>query len=250
MGCMEIGVAVAFFVAGTVKGIAGMGLPTVALGLLGLMMPMFTAATLLVVPSLATNTAQCAGPYFRRLARFLSPMWLGIVIGTIFTPFPKLATAGGAARIGLGILLVVYSVYGLARPAFRLRLGPRPMLAASSVVGLVTGAMAAATGVNFFPMIIFLQSLHLERDEMVQALGLSFAVSTVSLAVSLGFRASWDAATSLAGLLALVSAFAGMAIGARLRRRTPAASFRKLLFVMFGILGTVMIGFEVGGSRG
>ncbi|HBY6961244.1 TPA: hypothetical protein MI551_14190 [Klebsiella pneumoniae] len=44
-----------FIAAGLVKGVTGMGLPTVAMGLLGLLMPPQAAAALLVLPSLLTN---------------------------------------------------------------------------------------------------------------------------------------------------------------------------------------------------
>src|SRR5450631_1622372 len=57
-----------FVLAGGVKGVTGMGLPTVAMSLLGLWMTPVQAAAVLVVPSLATNLAQCRGPYLPRLA--------------------------------------------------------------------------------------------------------------------------------------------------------------------------------------
>ena len=47
-----------FIAAGLVKGVTGMGLPTVAMGLLGLLMPPQAAAALLVLPSLLTNLWQ------------------------------------------------------------------------------------------------------------------------------------------------------------------------------------------------
>jgi uncharacterized membrane protein YfcA len=238
-------VAVAFFLAGLVKGISGMGLPTVAIGLLGVVMTPATAAALLVIPSLVTNVAQCFGKSFRRITGLLWPMWVGIVLGALFTPFPTLSTAGASARIGLGVVLLLYCTYGLARPAYHLRLPRGWMLLVAFVVGCGTGFMAAATGVFFFPMVVFLQMLDFDKDEMVQALGISFVVGTVSLAGSLGWGVSWNAAWSVPGVLALVFAFAGMALGARVRNRIPATTFRKLLFIVFGILGAVMISREV-----
>jgi uncharacterized membrane protein YfcA len=238
-------VVVAFFLAGLVKGISGMGLPTVAIGLLGVVMTPATAAALLVIPSLVTNVAQCLGQHLRRITALLWPMWIGIVLGALFSPFPKLASGGASARIGLGLVLLVYSAYGLARPAMRISLRPGWLRVTAFLVGCATGFMAAATGVFFFPMVVFLQMLDMDKDEMVQALGISFVVSTVSLAGSLGWHTSWQAAWSVAGALALVFAFAGMAIGARLRDRIPATTFRKLLFIVFAILGAVMIGKEV-----
>ena len=46
---------VVFLVAGWVKGVVGMGLPTVAMGALGLVIAPVQAAALLVVPSLVTK---------------------------------------------------------------------------------------------------------------------------------------------------------------------------------------------------
>ena len=56
-------VTLIFISAGMVKGITGMGLPTVAMGLLGSMMPLSMAVSLLFIPALVTNLWQLgAGP--------------------------------------------------------------------------------------------------------------------------------------------------------------------------------------------
>ena len=47
-----------FLLAGLVKGVIGMGLPTVAMGLLALVLPPAEAAAIVVVPSLVTNVWQ------------------------------------------------------------------------------------------------------------------------------------------------------------------------------------------------
>ncbi|RUZ51274.1 sulfite exporter TauE/SafE family protein, partial [Mesorhizobium sp. M7A.F.Ca.CA.004.05.2.1] len=47
-----------FLAAGFVKGVVGMGLPTVAMGLLAVTMPPAQAAALLLSPSLVTNLWQ------------------------------------------------------------------------------------------------------------------------------------------------------------------------------------------------
>ncbi|MDR6287867.1 putative membrane protein YfcA [Inquilinus ginsengisoli] len=65
-------IALTFLLAGFVKGVLGLGLPTVAMGLLGLAMAPAQAAALLVVPSLVTNLWQLfAGPRFGGLLRRL-----------------------------------------------------------------------------------------------------------------------------------------------------------------------------------
>ncbi|MBF3247578.1 sulfite exporter TauE/SafE family protein, partial [Pseudomonas aeruginosa] len=57
---------------------------------------------------------------------------------------------------------------------------------AGPLVGLATGALTAVTGVFVIPAVPYLGALGLQRDELVQALGLSFSASTLALAVTLG----------------------------------------------------------------
>jgi uncharacterized membrane protein YfcA len=246
--CMDFlllsGIAATFFVAGATKGIAGMGLPTVSMGLLGLFMPPAAGAALLVLPSLLTNVLQCLGRHFLAVSSVLWPMWLGIVAGALLTPLPSLSSGAATVRIGLGALLIAYAAYGLARPTLRIRLSPAAALVASLAVGLPTGALTAATGVFMVPMVMYLQMLDFEKERMVQALGLSFTVCTLALGASLGWAASWRALSSVEGSLALVCAFAGMGAGVRMRSRIPAAAFRTLVFSVFGMLGMALIAKE------
>lgn len=65
---------VVFLMAGCLKGVIGMGLPTMAMALLGLVMPTYEAAALLVIPAFVTNLWQfLAGPGAIGLVRRL---WL------------------------------------------------------------------------------------------------------------------------------------------------------------------------------
>ena len=92
-------VASVFVAAGLVKGVSGMGLPTLSMALLGLFMPPAAAAALMVLPSLATNLSQCTGPYVRTLAQRLWPRWVGLVVVTVFSPTPDLGGSGAHARL-------------------------------------------------------------------------------------------------------------------------------------------------------
>ncbi|MGY8526810.1 sulfite exporter TauE/SafE family protein [Paracidovorax citrulli] len=226
-----------FLLAGFVKGVVGMGLPTVAVGLLGVVMSPGHAAALLVAPSMVTNVVQIStGGRLRELVARLWPMFVGIVVGTI--AIGMLAPPGQVrhASAALGAALILYAVVGLASwqmavPAAAERwLGP--------VIGLVTGAVTAVTGVFVLPAVPYLQGLGLGRDHLVQALGLSFTVSTVALAVTLSMGGVlWQPAVLVASLAALVPALAGMWLGQRLRHRIPPARFRRVFFVGLLLLG-------------
>lgn len=234
-------IAVVFLAAGAVKGISGMGLPTFSVALLGLFMPAATAATLMLLPSLLTNIAQCIGPHARALARRLWPMWLMLAAATVFSPLPDLGSAGAGARLTLGTVLVVYGLWGLARAAL-----PDPGRFArplGGVAGALSGLLTAATGVFVMPMVPYLQSLRLEKDVMIQALGLSFLVATLALALRLGPLAVLSgAAVPLAGhAIALGAAFTGLWLGSVLRRRLPLLVFQRALYSVFIALGALML---------
>src|SRR3990167_7176669 len=109
-------VVVVFVLAGGVKGVTGMGLPTVAVSLLGLWMPPVQAAALLVIPSLATNIAQCRGPHLRSLVSRLWPGWLAIAIVTLSAPGLGDAVSVQTTKGWLGGILMAYGIWGLWRP--------------------------------------------------------------------------------------------------------------------------------------
>jgi uncharacterized membrane protein YfcA len=229
-----------FFLAGMVKGLLGLGLPTVAMGLLGLAMPPVQAAALLLVPSLVTNVWQLlAGPRFAALVRRLWPMMLAIVIGTLAGSGIITGTVSSAASMALGIALFLYGLVGLLKP--QLRIPPAVELWAGPLVGAVTGVVTGATGVFVIPAVPYIGSLGLDRDDLVQALGLSFTVSTLALAAGLALHGALPLAASGISLLAVLPALVGMWFGGWLRLRVRPETFRRGFFIGLLILGGELI---------
>ncbi|MCP5687837.1 sulfite exporter TauE/SafE family protein, partial [Klebsiella pneumoniae] len=105
------------------------------------------------------------------------------------------------------------------------------------VCGGVTGIVTAATGVFVMPAVPYLQSLGLSRDEMIQALGLSFTVSTVALALGLAGQDALGSQALGASLLMLAPALLGMLAGQWLRQRISAELFKRCFFVGLAALG-------------
>ncbi|MBP3002003.1 sulfite exporter TauE/SafE family protein, partial [Acinetobacter baumannii] len=110
------------------------------------------------------------------------------------------------------------------------------------IIGYIGGAVTVATGVIIIPIVPYLQSLHLKRDELVQALGLTFTVSTICLAVFLHHNPmsgiTLDYRLSFAALLA---ALIGMWIGKKIRYRLNEQIFRRIFFIGLMSLGLYMI---------
>ena len=225
-----------FLLAGMVKGLLGLGLPTVAMGLLGLAMPPVEAAALLLLPSLVTNLWQLlAGPRLGPLARRLWPMMLAVTLATIAGAGLIAGASAPAAGAALGLCLALYGVLGLLKPA--LRLPARAELWAGPLAGATTGLITGATGVFVIPAVPYLGALGLGRDDLVQALGLSFTISTLALAAGLALHGALPLAASGASLLATLPALAGMWLGGQLRRRGGRSRAARAFFIGLLLLG-------------
>lgn len=228
-----------FLAAGIVKGVTGMGLPTLAMGVLGALLSPLAAASLLIVPSMVTNLWQLlAGPRAGALARRLWPMMVASMAGTLLAA-PLMAGGTGGATTVLGLTLLAYALYTLFAPALQVSPVREPWL--TPLVGLITGLIAGATGVFVIPAVPYLQALGLEKDELVQALGMSFTTSTIALAVGLASHHAWQADQLVLSTLAVIPALTGMWAGQVLRRAISPPTFRRWFLIMLVLLGTEML---------
>jgi uncharacterized membrane protein YfcA len=233
-------IGLVFAVAGVAKGVIGLGLPTISMGLLAITMPPVQAAAILLLPSFVTNVWQMiAGPGLGAVLRRLWPMMLAVCVGT----WAGLGLMTGAtARAGtalLGAALAIYAVMGLAAWRLTVRKAWEPIL--SPLVGAVTGLITAATGVFVIPAVPYLQGIGLEKEELVQALGLSFTVSTLALAVNVGVEGGLQGSLAGSTVVALGLACIGMWIGQAIRMRLSPETFRRWFFAALLLLGLYLV---------
>jgi uncharacterized membrane protein YfcA len=226
----------AFVLAGFVKGVIGMGLPTVAQGLLGLIMTPLQGAAILVIPSVVTNTWQLlAGPSFLHVFK---RMWilLAFICAGIWLGF-GLMSPGNAdfATTALGTVLVIYALLGIFRIQFSVKREMEKWL--SPVIGVVSGLVAAATGIFTVPGVMYVQSMDFSREDLIQALGLMFSISTFALTVNLYRDGAMQLSILPLSLLALAASGVGMAAGTWVRRRITPATFRFVFFWGMLLLG-------------
>lgn len=232
-------IAATFVVAGFVKGVIGLGLPTIAVGILGVVMAPAQAAALLVIPNLVTNGWQLSGPRLKAIALRLWPMLAGTCLGTWAGAGLLEKAKDGSATLWLGVALVLYALVGLKAAKLRVPAAHESWL--GPVVGVLTGISTAATGVFVLPAVPYLQALGFEKEELVQALGLSFIVSTVALAFGLVGAGALDWTVAGGSLLALLPALAGMGAGQAIRQRISAATFKLCFFAGLLALGGYLV---------
>jgi uncharacterized membrane protein YfcA len=228
-----------FLLAGFTKGVIGLGLPTISMGLLAIVLSPVEAAALLILPSLVTNVWQMLdGAHFGKLLRRLWPLNLGVCLGTWAGASFVSGLDGPYGAFALGIALMAYAVSGLAAVTLEVPASAEGWL--GPLAGAVTGAITAATGVFVIPAVPYLQAIGLTRDELVQALGLSFTVSTLALAVTLAGSSGLGADVAWPTLAGVAVALAGMRLGQAVRARLSPQSFRLWFFAGLLALGAYL----------
>lgn len=229
-----------FLLAGAVKGVIGLGLPTVSLALLTVALDLPNAMALLLMPSFVTNVWQSmvggnAKAILYRLWPFLVmatvTVWIGVAALTRLNP--SLLTAL------LGVLLVTYAVVNLS--GIRLTIPTRYEVWAGPLVGSANGVLTGMTGSFVVPGVMFLQAIGLPRDVLIQAMGMLFTASTVALAAGLQQANFVTIEHGILSTAAVLPAIAGMVLGQLVRKRLSEQRFRTVFFAALLILGAYII---------
>lgn len=229
-----------FLLAGTVKGVVGLGLPTVAVGLIVLFYDLHTALVLFLAPTFITNIWQATrGGFGCWLTRRL---WLFFVLvfAMVFVGAQALVQFNmGLLTVILGGSLTFYAVLGMK--GLHLSIARRHEWWAGSVFGMANGISIGMTGTFAVPGIMFLQSIGLKCDQFVQALGILFCTSTLALSLALGNLKFLDEQLGIYSLLAIAPALIGMEFGAKIRKELGEANFRQIFFLANLGLGLLIL---------
>ena len=233
-------IAAILFVAGTTKGMIGIGLPTVAIPLLSIVLPLPTAVAALAIPVLITNLAQAfgadrIGAAFRVLWPILAGTAGGIMIGvrllTSLSP-DILKPVIGVALIGVATLMFL---------APRLHCPDRFATIASPIAGIGSGILGGLAGQSAPIMSLYLLSRGITGNRFVQYCSLYLIFSSIGLTLALGSAGaiSWGGAT--VSTACSIPILLGMWVGRRVRAGIPEALSRKLVLGMVVLGGLSMV---------
>ena len=229
-----------FLLAGTIKGVLGLGLPVVSLACLGSTLGVREALTIMLIPSIATNAYQAlAGPDLRMLVKRLWS-YLGVACIGIWFGVAVLAGARSETLVALlGVSLCLYCAVTLLRPQMPPPGAREPWM--SPLMGGLGGLMFGMTGIMIVPGILYLQTLGLKRDTFVQALGLTFVTITLALGTSLTGRSlmTWDLV--LMSLVALGPTAVGLVLGQRFRHHISEERCRRIFLIALLLIGLDML---------
>ncbi len=241
MEILHIGIILLiFFFAAFMKGITGLGFSTICVPLLTMIVGVKDAISLVLLPSILSNlvTMRTAGQFNVTIKRFW-PLFLATIPGLLAGLY---FLAGSGDELGsaiLGAVLIFYAVFTLLSPELILPKKREKHLYIP--VGLTTGLINGATGSQVMPVLPYLMSLQLERNQFVQALNCSFTLSSLIMIVGMSALSILSFENFLLSLSGGLCVFAGVHMGTIYRNRMPPAVFRNMILVFLILLGVSLI---------
>jgi uncharacterized membrane protein YfcA len=241
-------VAATFAIAGAVKGVIGLGLPTVSLALLTIAFDLPSAMALLLVPSFVTNLWQSV--VGGNAKAILARIWPFLVMATVTV----WVGAAALTRVDLslltallGVLLATYSLVNLV--GLRLTIPARHEIWAGPLIGSANGVLTGMTGSFVVPGVMFLQAIGLSRDMLIQAMGMLFTASTLALAAALQQAKFLTIEHGVLSAAAVLPAIIGMVVGQHIRKRLSEQRFRRVFFISLLVLGAYIIASALGAFK-
>ena len=228
-----------FLLAGFVKGVVGLGLPTISLALLTAFLDLPTAMALLVVPTFCTNIWQgFIGSHLALLSRRLRPLFLAVI--PCVWAGAELSSLFETAILAqfLGGMVVIYAALSTRSVPDSIPLPLQAFL--GPLCGVINGVLTGLTGSLFLPGVMYLHAIGLSRDQLVQAMGLLFALSTLVLGISLQETGRIDAGLWQISSFALLPALFGMHCGKLCRDYLSDDFFRRVF-----LSGLALVGFYI-----
>ncbi|MBU2531512.1 MAG: sulfite exporter TauE/SafE family protein [Alphaproteobacteria bacterium] len=242
-------IAGTFLFAGLVKGVLGLGLPVVVTALLAATLGLKSAIGLMLVPSVVMNVWQAlVGGGFLELLRRLWPLFAMSIAG-IWMGVQILARSDAAVLLSvLAVVLIIYSGWSLARAQVKPPGRWEPIL--TPVIGGLSGMVFGMVGNFMVPGVLYLQALGLGRDRLVQALGMTFVIISLTMMILMSRYSLVNEETLGISAAAMLPALIGMVIGRRMRGWFSEAQFRTLFFVGLMIAGVYMLYVAQAGGAG
>jgi uncharacterized membrane protein YfcA len=171
---------------------------------------------------------------WQRVAPFILGGIVGVPLGAVLLTYLE----ASHVRLGVGVLLVVYSVYGLAKPAFR----PHKAGAATDGgIGFLNGVLGGLTGLPGFIITVWCQMRGWSKDEQRIVFQPVILAGMMLIAVSLGVAGAITTETLKLYALGLPALLAGLWVGFKCYGKLDDATFRKIVLVLLLCSGVALI---------
>jgi len=229
----------AYIIAAAIKGLTGIGFSTSCLPIMALRLDLKVAIPLVIVPSIISNvTIMIQAGSFRDSLRRFWPLYAASVPGLLIGVTILVTINVDVAKIILGLVLVTYSLVALRNTTFTLS-GPGERKL-KIPVGFFTGFINGLTGSQVMPVLPYLMSLNLDKNSFVQAINISFTLSSLVMLFSMGQLGFLSPNTFLIAVGGLLPVLAVVHVCGRLRHHLSRELYRRLVLFFLFIMGFVL----------
>ena len=228
-------VLVAVSVAYLVKGVTGLGGPTIAVPVLAPFMGVEFAVAVIAIPTAFSNLwlvweNRSEAPGMRR---FLLPLLAAGLVGTIVGVWVLVSIDDRIMSIILGVIIFLYIAWYLLSPQARVKDQTAVRLAWPA--GLGGGVLLGSTGIGAPVIATYVHSLRMARSGFVFGVAVPFLVLGLVQITTLVALGGYDQERVVAGLAACIPVLIVTPIGMWIGRRISVGAFQYAVLVILGI---------------
>jgi uncharacterized membrane protein YfcA len=229
-----------FFLGGLVKGTIGVGLPTVTLTLLSFFFDIKDSISFILIPVILTNLVQMLDgkelkSIFQQTKFFLVTSVVFVIPGFLVLR----AINSNTILLILASLLVLNSCLVLFNKIITIK--KHTSFQTQFWIGALTGITTGVTSIYTMPFIFLIQSLKFNKEKLIQLMGLSFFLYSLTQFALFYSFSMINEKVLLFSSVACVPIIFGVISGKYLRKVLSEQAFRLLFNYMLLISGIVII---------
>jgi uncharacterized membrane protein YfcA len=230
----------ALVLSAVIKGSLGMGFSTICLAMLANVVELKTAISIVVLPSLLSNTiVMIEAGNLKISLRLFFTMILAAIPGMVIGLQLLRQTDNTLSVSILAIVLIIYGCWGWANHKFRIDDKLIPKL--NPIIGFTTGIVNGATGSQIFPVMPYLLSLSISKDIMMQTINLSFTVNSLIMLAFLYSMNALETDSIITYSLGIIPVAIGVWLGGKVRKKIPEIRFKRIVMILVSTLGLLLL---------
>jgi len=231
---------IAYVVAGFIKGLTGIGFSTSCLPIMALRLDLKVAIPLVIVPSIVSNIAVMvqAGNFRKAVHRFW-PLYVANIPGLLLGLAVLIAINANIAKGILALVLITYALWALSNKSFSLSREWERNLKLPA--GFCNGIVNGITGSQVMPVLPYLLSLNLNKNDFVQAINIAFTLSSFVMLLGMNRLGYLSPQVFLLAVSGLIPVLATVYIGGRVQKRLTGISHRKFVLSFLLVMGLVLL---------
>jgi uncharacterized membrane protein YfcA len=226
------------FAAAFVRSALGFGDAVLAMPLLAMVLGVRTGSPLVAFMGPTISVLILAGSWrrveFRTAGRLVAATLLGIPVGVY--GLARLPEA--PLKIALGLIILIYGVFGLARPHVRLR-RERPWV--PWLVGASAGVLGGAYNTNGPPVVAYGMLRGWPPESFRATLQGYFLPTGLAILAGHGLAGLWTGPVLEAYAYSLPAIILGALLGGLLNKKLTGAVFAKLVYALLAAMGALLL---------